>query len=191
MRPVYVCLCLLFSSALLAQDPPSKSAPTKTVETSKSGAVSLPVKKVVLYKNGVGYFEHKGQVHGNQEFGIEFTTAQLNDVLKSLTLVDLKGGSINAVRYNSVAPLDEQLKGLQIPLSEEVTSAAFLIALRGTRVEVRSGATAANGKIFSVETVEKETPSGGTNHVTQLAIVTDSGELRLFELTPSINVRAA
>jgi len=72
---------------------------------------------------------------GSQDFGIEFTTAQLNDVLKSLTLVDLNGGRIGAVRYNSVAPLDEQLKNLQIPLSEEVASAAFLIALRGTRVE--------------------------------------------------------
>jgi hypothetical protein len=138
----------------------------------------------------VAGFEHKGQVRGNQELGIEFTTAQLNDVLKSLTLVDLNGSAINAVRYNSVAPLDEQLKGLQIPLSEDVTSAAFLIALRGTRVEVHTASTTATGKIFSVETVEKETPSGGTNHVTQLAIVTDSGELRLFELTPSLNVRA-
>jgi len=146
---------------------------------------------VVLYKNGVGYFEHEGQVRGNQEFGIEFTTAQLNDVLKSLTLVDLNGGNINSVRYNSVAPLGEQLKGLQIPLSEEVTSAAFLIALRGTRVEVGGGATTATGKIFSVETVDKETSKGGTTHVTQLAIVTDGGEMRLFELTPSVYVRPA
>ena len=81
--------------------------------------------QVVLYKNGVGYFEHKGKVRGDQQFGIEFTTVQLNDVLKSLTLVDLNGGAINAVRYNSVALLDDQLKDLQIPLSEEVTSAAF------------------------------------------------------------------
>ena len=191
MRLRYLCLCLLFSASIYAQDTPVKSTKAKSEEPVAKSNVPLPVKKVVLYKNGVGYFEHRGQVRGNQEFGIEFTTAQLNDVLKSLTLVDLSGGAINAVRYNSVAPLDEQLKGLQIPLSEDVTSAAFLIALRGTRVEVHTASTTALGKIFSVETVEKETPSGGTNHVTQLAIVTDSDELRLFELTPSLNVRAA
>jgi len=191
MRLPYLCLCLLFSASIYAQDTPVKSTKAKSEEPAAKSNVSLPVKKVVLYKNGVGYFEHRGQVRGNQEFGIEFTTAQLNDVLKSLTLVDLSGGAINAVRYNSVAPLDEQLKGLQLPLSEDVTSAAFLIALRGTRVEVHTASTTALGKIFSVETVEKETPSGGTNHVTQLGVVTDSGELRLFELTPSINVRAA
>lgn len=140
MRLRDLCICLLCSSSLVAQDSPPKPIPSKTQENT-ANTVPLPVKKVVLYKNGVGYFEHKGQVRGNQEFGIEFTTAQLNDVLKSLTLVDLNGGNINAVRYNSVAPLEEQLKGLQIPLSEEVTSAAFLIALRGTRVQVRTGAT--------------------------------------------------
>lgn len=123
------------------------------------------MRKVILYKDGVGYFEHTGRVRGSQDFGIEFTTAQLNDVLKSLTLVDLNGGRIGAVRYNSIAPLDEQLKNLQIPLSEEVTSAAFLIALRGTRVEVRNGAATAAGKVFSIESIEKETARGGTIHV--------------------------
>lgn len=191
MRLSHLCLCLLFSASTFAQDSPVKSSQTKTQEPIANSSVPLPVKKIVLYKNGVGYFEHKGQVRGSQEFGIEFTTAQLNDVLKSLTLVDLNGGAINAVRYNSVAPLGEQLRGLQIPLAEDVTSAAFLIALRGTRVEVRTASTTATGKIFSVETVEKETPTGGTNHVTQLSIVSDSGELRLFELTPNLTVRSA
>jgi hypothetical protein len=136
VRIKQLCVCLLFSSAIFAQDNPVKQS-QRGQEPEASTSVSLPVKKVILYKNGVGYFEHTGRVRGNQDFGIEFTTAQLNDVLKSLTLVDLNGGRIGAVRYNSVAPLDEQLKNLQIPLSEEVSSAAFLIALRSTRVEVR------------------------------------------------------
>jgi hypothetical protein len=191
MRLKCLCLCLLFPAAALAQDSAVKPIRAQGPERAGNASVPLPVKKVVLYKNGVGYFEHVGRVRGNEDLGIDFTTAQLNDVLKSLTLVDLNGGKINAVRYNSVAPLDEQLKGLQIPLSEDVTSAAFLIALRGTRVEVRNGSAATTGRVFSVETIEKETPSGGTNHVTQLAIVTDSGEMRLFELSPSLTVRAA
>ncbi|HTA57407.1 MAG TPA: hypothetical protein VK805_04605 [Candidatus Baltobacteraceae bacterium] len=145
----------------------------------------------MLYKNGVGYFEHTGRVWGNQDLRIEFTTAQLNDVLKSLTLVDLNGGRINAVHYNSVAPLDVQLRGLQIPLGEDVTSAALLIALRGTRVEVHSGASNVVGKIFSVETVEKAGSKENPIQVTQLAIVTDAGEMRLFELGPAVTVRAA
>jgi hypothetical protein len=46
------------------------------------------------YKNGVGYFEHRGQVRGSESVHIEFTSAQLNNVWKSLTVLDLSGGRI-------------------------------------------------------------------------------------------------
>jgi len=93
------------------------------------------VKRVVLYKNGVGYFEHSARLHGDQELAIDFTTAQLNDVLKSLT--DLGDGRISGVRYNSIAPLEERLKTLRLPFGEQVTRTDFLTAMRGSRVEVR------------------------------------------------------
>ena len=56
----------------------------------------LPVRRVVLYKNGVGYFEHTGAVRGSQELKIDFTSAQLNDVLKSLTVLDLNAAGFPA-----------------------------------------------------------------------------------------------
>ena len=65
-----------------------------------------------------------------------------------------------------------------------MTSASFLIALRGTRVEVRNGAATAAGKVFSVETIEKETASGGTIHLTQLAIVTLGRGNAAFRIGP-------
>ena len=191
MRIRYLCVFLLCSSGVFAQTSSEKKVTPQIPETAGGKIASLPVRKVVLYKNGVGYFEHTGRVWGNQDLRIEFTTAQLNDVLKSLTLVDLSGGRINAVHYNSVAPLDVQLRGLQIPLGEDVTSAALLIALRGTRVEVHSGATSAVGRIFSVETIEKAGSKENPIQATQLALVTDSGEMRLFEMGPGVTVRSA
>jgi hypothetical protein len=190
MRISYLCIFLLCSTVAFAQTSSEKKDSTKVPETETGKIASLPVRKVVLYKNGVGYFEHSGRVWGNQDLRIEFTTAQLNDVLKSLTLVDLNGGRISAVHYNSVAPLDVQLRGLQIPLGEDVTSAALLIALRGTRVEVHGGGSSAVGKIFSVETIEKASAKENPIQVTQLAIVTDAGEMRLFEMGPGVTVRA-
>jgi hypothetical protein len=81
----------------------------------------LPIKRVVLYKNGVGYFEHLGQVEGNQEVGISFTLGQLNDVLKSLTVLDLNGGRITAVGYGSSAPIDRQIGDLRLPIGEKTS----------------------------------------------------------------------
>lgn len=91
MRTHYLCVTLLVAGAAFAQTAPVRQEKTETNVKETTGSTSLPVKKVVLYKNGVGYFEHTGRVHGNQELGIEFTTAQLNDVLKSLAVVDLNG----------------------------------------------------------------------------------------------------
>ncbi len=92
---------LIFSFALIA----STAIP--------QDQTSLPIKRVILYKNGVGYFEHLGSVQGNQNVTISFTSGQLNDVLKSFTVLDLNGGRVTGVGYGSAAPIDRQLGDLQ------------------------------------------------------------------------------
>jgi hypothetical protein len=159
--------------------------------SADTDAARLPVKRVVLYKNGVGYFEHSARVRGNQELGIDFTTGQLNDVLKSLTVVDLGDGKISDIRYNSIAPLDERLRALRLPFGEQITRAEFLSALRGSRVEVAGKGESATGRLLSVEQEDRTNDSGATYHVTDFSIVTDSGEMKNFELGPGVSVRLA
>ena len=54
---------------------------------------AVPVKEVVLYTSGVGYFEHFGTVKGDGFTELHFKTQQINDILKSLLLEDLDGGA--------------------------------------------------------------------------------------------------
>src|SRR5258708_2324004 len=103
-----LCLCIFFCSSIPAQDKPAASAKSKSSEATTEArqdanppAAKLPVRRVVLYKNGVGYFEHLGHVRGSQDVHVDFTSAQLNDVFKSLTVLDLSGGRITGVDYNS------------------------------------------------------------------------------------------
>jgi hypothetical protein len=158
---------------------------------AETTAEKLPVRRVVLYKNGVGYFEHTGRVRGAQEFKIDFTSAQLNDVLKSLTVLDLNGGKISGVGYNSVAPIAEQLKSLRLPLDESTTLEGFLNALRGAPMEVRSGAAVFSGRLLSVE--EKTTHKGAeeTGKTLELSLVGEGGAVRTFPLTSAVSVRVA
>jgi hypothetical protein len=135
--PLFFLLIIVFTVSAQPQTP--------------AGEARLPVKRVVLYKNGIGYFEHIGNVRDNQSVGISFTTAQLNDVLKSLTVLDLSDGCITGVSYNSTAPLSNRLSTLRLPVSEKTTLSEFLEALRGARVEVHSGNAVAIGKLLSVE----------------------------------------
>jgi hypothetical protein len=177
------CLLLLVAFALAQTKPAAKpAAPSEN---------RLPVKRVVLYKNGIGYFEHSAQVRGTQELNIDFTSSQLNDVLKSLTVVDLGEGRISSVRYNSIAPLGERLRGLRLPFGEQVTRDDFLTALRGARVEVRSGTGSATGKLLSVDKIKRQTQKGDIVETTEFSIVTDGGEMRSFELSPGTSVRLA
>ncbi|MGA2600125.1 MAG: carboxypeptidase regulatory-like domain-containing protein [Bryobacteraceae bacterium] len=150
----------------------------------------LPVQRVVLYKNGVGYFEHAGRVQGNQDVTISFTSGQLNDVLKSLTVLDLNGGRISGVGYGSSAPIDRQIGDLRLPINDKSTLPEILGALRGAKVEVHSGATVVTGRMLSVER-KFRTANGTTVQVDELSLMTESGDLRSVELTPAVTVRLA
>jgi hypothetical protein len=163
----------------------SSHATPVAVET----AAELPIHRVVLYKNGVGYFEHEGRVSGNQELNIRFTTSQLNDVLKSLTVVDLGGGKVSGVRYNSIAPLSQRLSTLRLALDGNTDRASFLNALRGARVEVHGAGGAATGKLLSVEAVTYKDKEGNETQTTEISLVSDSGELRTFDMTTATSVR--
>lgn len=162
---------------------------------SQTPAEKLPVRRVVLYKNGVGYFEHTGQVRGNQDLKIDFTSSQLNDVLKSLTVLDLQGGKITGVGYNSLAPIAEQLKSLRLPLEQSTTLADFFSALRGARVQVRNGAVLVSGRLLNVEEkiIKKGKDQDNAEQATvkslEISLITDAGEVRTFALTPALGVR--
>jgi hypothetical protein len=150
----------------------------------------LPVRKVVLYKNGVGYFEHAGPVSGNQHVAIDFTSTQLNDVLQSLTVLDEGGGRIAGVNYNSTTPIDQQLKTLALGLKDFPATVAVYQAIRGQRVEVTGAGAPLTGKLVNIEFRKETDKNGATSEDHYYLIVeTDSGALRTAELTDAVSVR--
>jgi hypothetical protein len=193
-----LCLCLSFCSSLPAQDklavnagPKNPAAAAEARQDANPAPAKLPVRRVVLYKNGVGYFEHLGHVRGSQEVHVDFTSAQLNDVLKSLTVLDLTGGRITGVDYNSEAPLARRLATLRLSLGERPTTSEFLGALRGARLEVRSGnGPQLAGKLLSVERKTRTGAGPGwTVETDEISLITDTGEVRSVDLNSSTSVR--
>src|ERR1700748_2756660 len=73
-------------------------------------AADLPVRRIMLYKHGVGYFERSGKTDGASDIVLEFKASEMNDVLKSLTLLDRSGGRVGGVSYESSDPLAKQLQ---------------------------------------------------------------------------------
>jgi hypothetical protein len=195
-----VCLSFLICHSNPAQDPnparPQSAAATNDAHASEvigfsESAAKLPVRRVVLYKNGVGYFEHLGRVRGNQDVHIDFTSAQLNDVLKSLTVLDLAGGRITGVDYNSEAPLARRLATLRLALGEKPTVSDFLGALRGARIEVRSTTgPALTGRLLSVER-KTRSATNWTVETDEISLISDNGEVHSVDLNPTTSVRIA
>ncbi len=202
MRRILALFCLAaFTVTLAAQPPAGSQAKTKPAATPAPASVpatpptikDLPVRKVVLYKNGVGYFEHAGSVTGNQRVAIDFTSPQLNDVLQSLTVLDEGGGRIAGVNYNSTTPLAEQLKTLSLGMSDDPTSTELFQALRGQRVEVTGGPGGPiTGRLLSIETRTETVPGGDADKTVDkfyLTLIASSGAARVIELTPALSVR--
>jgi hypothetical protein len=169
-----------------AAPPPQRAAQPAPPASSSA---RLPVRKVVLYKSGVGYFEHLGRVNGAQTVAIDLTSGQLDDVLKSLTTIDLGGGQVTGITYNTEAPIEEQLRKLRLGLTPGATRGQLLQDLRGSRVEVRAGGVIAVGRIFGVATVLRGPDARNvTITVDELTIVGDGGDVRTFELGAAVTV---
>ena len=145
-------------------------------------AVPLPVKKVELYKNGMGYFEHLGTVRGEQDVEIALPSLQLNDVLKSLTVLDLGDGRIGGVNYDSIAPLDRRLSEIPIDFGSQTNLVGILNQSRGARIEVQTPAGIVAGRLLGAEVKNAGTGPGAVAQEIHLSVYTAASEIQIVRL---------
>ncbi|MFO0796888.1 MAG: hypothetical protein U0804_05385 [Gemmataceae bacterium] len=143
---------------------------------------NLPIRRVVLYKHGVGYFEREAAVSGDETLTLAFKQREVSDVLKSLTVLDLGGGTVSAVSYDSTTPADQLLAEIALTIPDSNSLTKLLPQLRGARVAVRpAGAAPVQGAVLGIDTAEVRTPAG-LQQTPRLSILTDAGEVRSFDL---------
>jgi len=99
-------------------------------------SANLPLKRVVLFSSGVGFFEHDGHVEGNADVQMKFNVQDVNDLLKSMVVEDLGGGQVSTVSYGSKDPITKTLKSFAIDLTTNPTLFDLLQQVRGERVEL-------------------------------------------------------
>ena len=68
---------------------------------AEPAAGDLPLKRVVLFSSGVGFFEHSGEIDGDRTIEMRFDTTAINDLLKSMVVQDFGEGHISTVTYGS------------------------------------------------------------------------------------------
>ncbi|MCX5746747.1 MAG: OmpA family protein [Proteobacteria bacterium] len=66
---------------------------------------ALRLQRVILYQNGIGYFERRGQV-GGDTIHFELSRHEVDDVLKTLTVIDATGGGVATVDIPEIKDKD-------------------------------------------------------------------------------------
>jgi hypothetical protein len=148
-------------------------------------AADLPVKEVVLYKHGVGFFERSGSAVAGEAVRLDFDAAEMNDVLKSLTVTE-RGGKISGIRYDSQDPLSRRLSQFPFEIGGAQPLALMLDQLKGARLEMKIGAESVAGVIVTARVAPGGEKQAEREYV---SLMMDSGELRTFDLGAASSIR--
>jgi hypothetical protein len=149
-------------------------------------AAELPVRTVILYKHGVGFFEREGPLGAGESARLDFNASEMNDVLKSLTVQERGGGKISGLRYDSMDPLSHKLAEFPFQIGDRQPLSGTLDQLKGARVELKFGGEMVAGVIVGgrIEAASEKQPERE-----QLTLLLDSGEMRTVDLSAATGVR--
>ncbi len=149
-------------------------------------AADIPIRQVILYKSGVGYFERAGTLRPGESGRLDFKASDMNDVLKSLTIDDRNGGKVTGLHYDSSEPLEQKLADFPFKIAGQASLAIFLDQMKGAKVEMKYGADTISGAIVSGRVVKADDKQPERE---QLVVLLDSGDLRTFDLAAASAIR--
>ena len=140
----------------------------------------LPVKAVTVFTSGVSFTLREGMVDGDATVPLSFRTTQINDILKSMVLLDTNG-TVQPATLATKDPVGRTLQSFAVDVTQPMGRAELLNRLRGTRVKLgytppKGDARTVEGQIVSVET--KSVPGNGNTPgelIETLLLLGDSG----------------
>lgn len=141
----------------------------------------LNIRRVILYKHGVGYFERVGKVVDDQRVDLFFRASEVSDVLKSLTVIDLDGGTVASVSYDSIKPIEELLADIAFNIPDEGSLLRLLPQLKGAEVEVQVGSETIVGTVIGID-FSKAQSADGIITIPLVALLTKAGQLQSLSL---------
>ena len=133
----------------------------------------LPLESVVLFTSGVGYFQHAGEVTGDATVEMQFAADDVNDLLKSMVVLDRDGGAAT-VTYASRDPVTKTLGTFAVNLTDNPSLGDLLGRLRGQKVELDAASPVA-GTIVGVEKRRLEAGKDQTVEKQFLTLLTSEG----------------
>jgi hypothetical protein len=120
---------------------------------------NLKIEKIIIFKHGISYFQLKGAIEGSGTLELEFTVDEMNDILKSLFVLDTsEKGYISSISYDAALESEQLLKNIMIDIPNVNSFTSLITQLKGAKVSIKLGASASKtktGTIMGLEELEK------------------------------------
>lgn len=149
----------------------------------------LPVREMVLYKHGVGFFVREGSLSG-ESTALTFRQDEINDVLKSLAVFDRSGGQVLGIHYQTPMDKAARLASSSIRLADDGSLRSLLAGLRGRQVELGFETTpgtseAIRGRVIGIDNPPQKEMliiNGGAMEEL-VSVLAEDGQVRVFRLS--------
>jgi len=117
----------------------------------------LKVKKVIIFKHGISYYILEGTLKGSSTFELEFKIDEMNDVLKSLFVLDTsEKGYISSISYDAALETSQLLKSIMLNIPDVDSFSSLVTQIKGADVNLTiGGAKKVSGKIMGIEFFDK------------------------------------
>lgn len=151
-------------------------------------STELPVSRVVMYQSGIGYVERTAKV-SDDELVLRIRPDQINDILKSLTVIDRGNGRPVSISL----PVDKNTLDRLAQIPEQVRDGgirSLLEAFRGANVKIKTRGASYEGRVVGVDEQKRSrelnisvNDTGKSNDDTKVTLLTNSNVLEVIPLS--------
>jgi len=117
----------------------------------------LNIKKVIIHRSGISYFILEGLIIGTDTFELEFKIDEMDDVLKSLFVLDTsEKGYISSISYDAALETSQLLKSIMLNIPDRGSLSSLITQIKGADVKLTvAGGKTIVGTIIGIEEIEK------------------------------------
>lgn len=116
----------------------------------------LKVERVIIFKHGVSYFILKGHQKGSGKFELEFKIDEMNDILKSLFVLDTsEQGFISSISYDAALNVSHLLKSIMLEIPDRNSLSSLVTQIKGAVVNIKHGTDLISGTVMGIEEIDK------------------------------------
>ena len=123
-------------------------------EAKSTNPATIPLKRVTLYKHGIGHFERRGKFKGPGEIELMCGPEDIDDMLKSLLILNVEGGGLASVTYDSAKTLPTRLSEFGFDLRKCRGLLELIAQIKGSPVTIKVGTTKVEGRVAGLDEVE-------------------------------------